>query len=162
MFRIIRVLSALDKFFRPLHGHFHWDHFTYFRHGAHELYEMRAISPELQANIQQHERITHGVAKLSQNLVNRIYGLSHGEEILYIGRRVIAALRWWLDTGLSAINSWRYGALGSALRASTRLFDQLNHTINLFKQFAILAQLPPINCFRDNQTGVSGFSNSDC
>jgi hypothetical protein len=76
MFRIIRVLSALDKFFRPLHGHFHWDHFTYFRHGAHELYEMRAISPELQANIQQHERITHGVAKLSQNLVNRIYGLS--------------------------------------------------------------------------------------
>jgi hypothetical protein len=31
MFRIIRVPSALDKFFRPLHGHFHWDHFTYFR-----------------------------------------------------------------------------------------------------------------------------------
>jgi hypothetical protein len=50
MFRIIRVLSALDKFFRPLHGHFLWDHFTYFRHGAHELYEMRAISPELQTS----------------------------------------------------------------------------------------------------------------
>jgi SRSO17 transposase len=31
MFRIIRVPSALDKFFRPLHGHFHWHHFTYFR-----------------------------------------------------------------------------------------------------------------------------------
>ena len=31
MFRIIRVPLALDKFFRPLHGHFHWDHFTYFR-----------------------------------------------------------------------------------------------------------------------------------
>ena len=31
MFRIIRVPPALDKFFRPLHGHFHWDHFMYFR-----------------------------------------------------------------------------------------------------------------------------------
>jgi DDE superfamily endonuclease len=31
MFRIIRVPPSLDKFFRPLHGHFHWDHFTYFR-----------------------------------------------------------------------------------------------------------------------------------
>jgi SRSO17 transposase len=31
MFRIIRVPSSLDKFFRPLQGHFHWDHFTYFR-----------------------------------------------------------------------------------------------------------------------------------
>jgi SRSO17 transposase len=31
MFRIIRVPPALDKFFRPLKGHFHWDHFTYFR-----------------------------------------------------------------------------------------------------------------------------------
>jgi SRSO17 transposase len=31
MFRIIRVPPTLDKFFRPLHGHFHWDHFTYFR-----------------------------------------------------------------------------------------------------------------------------------
>jgi SRSO17 transposase len=31
MFRIIRVPSALDKCFRPLHGHFHWDHCTDFR-----------------------------------------------------------------------------------------------------------------------------------
>src|ERR671925_305860 len=31
MFRIIRVPSTLDKFFQPLKGHFHWDHFTYFR-----------------------------------------------------------------------------------------------------------------------------------
>jgi SRSO17 transposase len=31
MFRIIRVPPALDKFFRPLQGYFHWDHFTYFR-----------------------------------------------------------------------------------------------------------------------------------
>jgi SRSO17 transposase len=31
MFRILRVPPALDKFFQPLHGHFHWDHFTYFR-----------------------------------------------------------------------------------------------------------------------------------
>jgi SRSO17 transposase len=31
MFRIIRVPPSLDKFFRPLRGHFHWDHFTYFR-----------------------------------------------------------------------------------------------------------------------------------
>lgn len=31
MFRIIRVPPSLDKFFRPLQGHFHWDHFTYFR-----------------------------------------------------------------------------------------------------------------------------------
>ncbi len=31
MFRILRVPSSLDKFFRPLQGHFHWDHFTYFR-----------------------------------------------------------------------------------------------------------------------------------
>lgn len=31
MFRIIRVPPALDKFFQPLKGHFHWDHFTYFR-----------------------------------------------------------------------------------------------------------------------------------
>jgi SRSO17 transposase len=31
MFRIIRVPPSLDKFFRPLSGHFHWDHFTYFR-----------------------------------------------------------------------------------------------------------------------------------
>jgi SRSO17 transposase len=31
MFRIIRVPPALDKFFRPLKGHFHWDQFTYFR-----------------------------------------------------------------------------------------------------------------------------------
>jgi len=31
MFRLRRVPPSLDKFFRPLHGHFHWDHFTYFR-----------------------------------------------------------------------------------------------------------------------------------
>jgi hypothetical protein len=31
MFRIRRVPSALDKCFRPLHGHVHWDHVTYFR-----------------------------------------------------------------------------------------------------------------------------------
>jgi SRSO17 transposase len=31
MFRIIRVPPFLDKFFRPLKGYFHWDHFTYFR-----------------------------------------------------------------------------------------------------------------------------------
>lgn len=31
MFRIIRVPPSLDKFFRPLHRHFHWNHFTYFR-----------------------------------------------------------------------------------------------------------------------------------
>jgi hypothetical protein len=31
MCRLIRVPSALDKFFRPLPGHVHWDHFTYFR-----------------------------------------------------------------------------------------------------------------------------------
>lgn len=31
MFRIIRVPRPLDKFFRPLHHHFHWDHFEYFR-----------------------------------------------------------------------------------------------------------------------------------
>jgi SRSO17 transposase len=31
MFRIIRVPPSLDKFCRPLHGHFHWDHFTSFR-----------------------------------------------------------------------------------------------------------------------------------
>ena len=31
MFRIIRVPPSLDKFFRPFSGHFHWDHFTYFR-----------------------------------------------------------------------------------------------------------------------------------
>jgi len=31
MFRIIRVPSALDKFFRPLRSRFHWDHFDYFR-----------------------------------------------------------------------------------------------------------------------------------
>ena len=31
MFRIIRVPPALDTFFQPLRGHFHWDHFTYFR-----------------------------------------------------------------------------------------------------------------------------------
>jgi SRSO17 transposase len=30
MFRIIRVPPSLDKFFRPLKGQFHWDHFTYF------------------------------------------------------------------------------------------------------------------------------------
>ena len=31
MFRIIRVPRTLDKFFRPLHHHFHWDHVEYFR-----------------------------------------------------------------------------------------------------------------------------------
>jgi len=31
MFRVIRVPPSLDKFFQPLQGHFHWDHFTYFR-----------------------------------------------------------------------------------------------------------------------------------
>jgi SRSO17 transposase len=31
MFRIIRVPPALDKFFQPLNGHFHWHHFAYFR-----------------------------------------------------------------------------------------------------------------------------------
>lgn len=31
MFRIIRVPPALDKFFQPLRGHFHWDHFVSFR-----------------------------------------------------------------------------------------------------------------------------------
>lgn len=31
MFRIIRVPRTLDKFFRPLQCHFHWDHFAYFR-----------------------------------------------------------------------------------------------------------------------------------
>ncbi|HXH13112.1 MAG TPA: transposase [Alphaproteobacteria bacterium] len=31
MFRILRVPPSLDKFFRPLRGAFHWDHFTYFR-----------------------------------------------------------------------------------------------------------------------------------
>jgi DDE superfamily endonuclease len=31
MFRIIRVPRSLDQFFRPLHHHFHWDHFEYFR-----------------------------------------------------------------------------------------------------------------------------------
>jgi SRSO17 transposase len=31
MFRILRVPPSLDKCFQPLHGHFHWDHFTYFR-----------------------------------------------------------------------------------------------------------------------------------
>jgi hypothetical protein len=31
MFRIIRVPPSLEKFFRPLHRHFHWNHFTYFR-----------------------------------------------------------------------------------------------------------------------------------
>ena len=30
MFRIIRVPRALDKFFRPLHHHFHGDHFESF------------------------------------------------------------------------------------------------------------------------------------
>jgi hypothetical protein len=30
MFRIIRVPPILDKFFQPLQGHVHWDHFTYF------------------------------------------------------------------------------------------------------------------------------------
>jgi SRSO17 transposase len=31
MFRLIRVPASLDKFFQPLKGHFHWDHFAYFR-----------------------------------------------------------------------------------------------------------------------------------
>ena len=31
MFRIIRVPSILDNFFRTLHPHFRWDHWTYFR-----------------------------------------------------------------------------------------------------------------------------------
>jgi hypothetical protein len=31
LFRIIRVPAALDKFFRPLKGRFHWDHVTDFR-----------------------------------------------------------------------------------------------------------------------------------
>ena len=31
MFRVIRVPPSLDKFFRPLNGHVHWDHFPYFR-----------------------------------------------------------------------------------------------------------------------------------
>jgi hypothetical protein len=31
MFRIIRIPPALDKFFRTLQPHFHWDHGTYFR-----------------------------------------------------------------------------------------------------------------------------------
>jgi SRSO17 transposase len=31
MFRILRVPPLLNKFFLPLQGHFHWDHFTYFR-----------------------------------------------------------------------------------------------------------------------------------
>jgi hypothetical protein len=31
MFRTIRVPLALDKFFRPLERHFHWNHFSYFR-----------------------------------------------------------------------------------------------------------------------------------
>jgi SRSO17 transposase len=31
MFRIIRVPPTLDKFFQPLKGHFHWDHFAYVR-----------------------------------------------------------------------------------------------------------------------------------
>jgi DDE superfamily endonuclease len=31
MFRIIRVPPALDKFFQPLQGPFHGDHFAYFR-----------------------------------------------------------------------------------------------------------------------------------
>jgi hypothetical protein len=30
MFRLIRVPPTLDKFFQPLKGHFHWDHFIYF------------------------------------------------------------------------------------------------------------------------------------
>lgn len=28
MSRILRVPASLDAFFRPLQGHFHWDHFT--------------------------------------------------------------------------------------------------------------------------------------
>ena len=31
MFRLIRVPRSLDKFFRPLHHYFHWDHCEYFR-----------------------------------------------------------------------------------------------------------------------------------
>ena len=31
MFRIIRVPRPLDKVFRPVHHHFHWDHLAYFR-----------------------------------------------------------------------------------------------------------------------------------
>jgi len=31
MFRLIRVPPSLDKVFQPLKGHFHWDHFAYFR-----------------------------------------------------------------------------------------------------------------------------------
>jgi hypothetical protein len=31
MFRIRRVPPALDKFFQPLEGHFHWHHFAYVR-----------------------------------------------------------------------------------------------------------------------------------
>jgi SRSO17 transposase len=31
MFRIIRVPAVLDKFFCPLHSHFHWNHWLYFR-----------------------------------------------------------------------------------------------------------------------------------
>jgi hypothetical protein len=31
MFRIIRVPPILDKFFQPLKGHVHWDHFASFR-----------------------------------------------------------------------------------------------------------------------------------
>jgi hypothetical protein len=31
MFRIVRVPASLDKFFQPLQGHFHGDHFAYFR-----------------------------------------------------------------------------------------------------------------------------------
>ena len=30
MSRILRVPPSLDKFFRPLHGYFHWDDCTYF------------------------------------------------------------------------------------------------------------------------------------
>jgi hypothetical protein len=31
MFRIIRVLLALDTFFEPLDDRFHWNHLSYFR-----------------------------------------------------------------------------------------------------------------------------------
>jgi SRSO17 transposase len=31
MCRLIRVPPSLDQFFQPLKGHFHWDHFAYFR-----------------------------------------------------------------------------------------------------------------------------------
>jgi hypothetical protein len=31
MVRMIRVPRTLDQCFRPLHRHFHWDHFEYFR-----------------------------------------------------------------------------------------------------------------------------------